>query len=237
MKELKMALLVVLLCLVLGWGISVGLAEDNLGSKEKQRCQGCADNKGPCKCGEKKDQRKGQEEFNKRMPPQGPGFGGFVDFMRNAKVEAEMKRHMDTMKGFLEEARELKKKIIEAVKAKIDELKAQGADREKVKEEIRKLVESYRPEAEAIAGKITAELEQHHQNLARIIKSEEASIKEKITEHILSPMKPGKGGFDEKGQGKGHRGKDEQGRPERRGQTEVPDDNETPEPFDSPMPE
>lgn len=212
MRKLAGALIMAMLGLALGWGMMVGQAEDK-----------------PAKT----NRSEGQKGFEKRPPVE---QGGLADVMRNPKAQEEMKRHREVMKGLFEQARELKKKIMEAVKTKIEELKDQrkaeqkdnsgssedteeitppdkpgkssskGSRREAFKEEMEKLVEPYRPQAEAIAGQMTSEIILHHQNLLNILNAEQANIKKKITEQILMPKRPGNPGW-EKGQEEGKRDK------------------------------
>lgn len=153
----------------------------------------------------------GQEEFTKRLPNPPPQMlGGPEGLMENPKVKEEMKRHGEVMKGVFEKIKALHEKIRGEMKEKIKETKEKMGEKpeppknpdqpdkaskpmpdpEKIKqfeEEMNKLLEPYRPEAEKMAGEITTELALHHQNLAKITMSEKESITKEIAENILKP--------------------------------------------------
>lgn len=96
---------------------------------------------------------------------------------------------------------------------------SEGKPREKFREDIEKLLEPYRAEAEQIAGAIVTEMALHHQNLAQIISSDQADITQRLAKKILMPRRQGQ--RRRGGQGKGDR-------PERPNRPDRPDRPEHP---------
>jgi hypothetical protein len=96
------------------------------------------------------------------------------------------------------------------------------------KEELLKILEPYRAEAQGIADKIASELVTHHQNLLQIVTSEKENIKNALTEKILLPPPPRRG---EPGR---EQRPDRPDRPGRDGKLEPPDRGDRPEPPDRP---
>ena len=141
-------------------------------------------------------------------PPMGQQLGA-PEALSNAKIQQENQRHREVMQELNEQARTLQEKIRDARKAKMEEIKNQkkaepeptkpgnpetpqtnpGAvnPEEMMKGEMEKINETYRPDADKIAASIIAELILNQKNLADILNSEQAEIKNKITEHILMP--------------------------------------------------
>lgn len=95
------------------------------------------------------------------------------------------------------------------------------------KEELLKILEPYRAEAQGIADKIASELVTHHQNLLQIVTGEKENIKNALTEKILLPPPPrqGKPGIEQR--------PDRLDRPDR-GDRDGPDRGDRLEPTDRP---
>jgi len=250
----------------------------------------------------------GRPEMNQRPgQPQPPNPDGI---MENPKVQAEMKRHGEVMKGFFEQIKTLREKIKKALESEIGNIERggpggppngqsgpnnrgrqgpppnqppngpgnrgrgegqqppdqnngqqppnrqgnpegfrppQGEEPKGPTEEVKKLLETFRAEADAIADKIAAEIVTHHQNLAKIVAEEKDNIKKTISDRILMPPPPpnrpqgqggaigpeGQGGQNEQGNQGGNQGKGERRGPPPRDQGErrgpPPQDNENPD--------
>lgn len=214
MKNLTKALILAMLGLAFGWGLVAGIADEKPGKTDRTE-------------GQKHNAKKFSHERN----------GGLGSIRNNPKFQEELKRHKEVMKGLFEQAKELRQKIREAMKAKREELKAQkDAEpqdnvknhgktnptdnknrREFFREEMKKIVESFRPQAEMIAGQISGEIILHRQNILNIINAEQSAIKEKIINRILMQGKPEHGNFK-----KGHEDGKRSGNPEHQVNPESP---------------
>ncbi|MBI4835416.1 MAG: hypothetical protein HY811_11455 [Planctomycetes bacterium] len=165
------------------------------------------------------DKNRGERNKGERFRGQHqPMQGGPDIFMQNLKVQEEMKRHGEAMKPLFEEMKVLREKMRKELKPKDGETKPPkeqpGKDApkpdDKMREDMEKLMDPYKAEAEKIAGKITAEMVLHHQNLAKIVEAEKENITKKIAKDILMPPPPGQrgnmGGHQENNRGGMRRG-------------------------------
>lgn len=241
MGKLRNALVLAMLGLIFVWGIT--LAQD--------RPQGVDSGK------PNKPPREGMGNM-----PEGQRPGGPDGMMDNPKVQEEMKRHQEVMKGFVEQIKALHEKMRKETEAKMKDWKTKldnpnkpddsnsqnnpnnpekpkpvdggkmppPPERPKSKEEMLKLLEPYRPEAQKIADSITAELVTHHQNLFNIVTGEQENIKNALTDKILLPPPPR---FRQGRPGMGQRPERGLNRPNRPDNTEPPN-NQNPPPPDNP---
>lgn len=195
MKKLVKAMALAILGIALGWGLIAGLADEKAGKSNRPVGQGC----------------------NVKNPRE--GNGGFDAVRNNPKIQEEMKRHKKAMRELKEDVATLRKIIRDAVKVKWDELRAQkdnsqGQGKTKPLDNnqdiLKNIVEAYRPQAEALAARISAEVLFHQQSIANILATEQASINKRLTERILMPGNPGQGNWKKGQENKGGAGKHEE---------------------------
>lgn len=276
MRKLTKALVTALLGVVLVWGIS--LAQNKPQKTDQPNRPPRPDNR---------------EDMGRRPEPPRPG--GPDGMMDNPKVQEELKRHGEVMKGLFEQIKALHEKIRKELESKIggpgkkgviepgdingnkpdqpnrpnkpdnpgkngrpQPPPEQGNTEEPgtlppgqpgtppegqgpggppqlppPNEEVTKILEPYRAEAQQIADKIVSELVTHQQNLLQIVTSEKENIKNALTEKILLPPPPpprqgkqGKNGREQR--------PDRPDRPDRGGRQEPPDRPDRPDRPDQP---